>query len=116
MGAKPASADVEIDDGASATVKLSGEHDLSDSDLLRVALRSAASVSSVLIDLSACTYMDLSAIGRLMATDNLMRASGGHLELFIPPEAEVMWLIARRTGLATCMNIRTTRPTATQAR
>lgn len=104
-----APAAVELDAEAGITiVKLIGEHDLSDSHLLAAALRNAGDGARVLVDLSLCTYMDLSVIGRLITTRNRLYARGGRLELFIPPDA-AMCPIARRTGLATCLTTHTTR-------
>jgi anti-anti-sigma factor len=105
-----APAGVELDAVAAITiVKLVGEHDLSDSHMLAGALRSAVGSARVLVDLSHCTYLDLSAVGRLITARNRLRARGGRLELFIPLEANAMWAIARRTGLATCLTTHTTR-------
>jgi anti-anti-sigma factor len=96
-------------DAGIVIVTLVGEHDLSDSHLLAAALRNVGEGARVLVDLSRCTYMDLSVIGRLFTAHTRLRARGGRLELFIPLEAEAMWLIARRTGLATCLTTHTTR-------
>jgi anti-anti-sigma factor len=106
-----APAAVELDAVAGITiVNLVGEHDLSESHLLAAALRSPAGGGTrILVDLSRCTYLDLSAVGQLITTRNRLRARGGRLDLFIPLEANAMWAIARRTGLATCVTTHTTR-------
>lgn len=106
--AAPAAVGVDAEAGITI-VKLVGEHDLSDSDLLAAALRSDGDGARILVDLSECTYMDLSVIGRLITTRNRLQARGGRLELFIPPDAAAMCPIARRTGLATCLTTHTTR-------
>ena len=105
--AAPASVDVDVRDDGIAMVSLHGEHDLCDSPLLADALRTAGCGARVLVDLSECTYLDLSVVGRLITTRNRIAAGGGRLELLIPPEATVMWPIARRTGLAACLRTHT---------
>jgi anti-anti-sigma regulatory factor len=108
-----APAAVELDAEAGITIfKLVGEHDLSDSHLLAAALRSAGEDARVLVDLSECTYMDLSVVGRLIRAGNRLRARGGRLELLIPPEANAMWPSARRTGLAASLKTHATRAAA----
>ena len=105
-----APAAVELDSVQGITiVKLVGEHDLSDSHLLTAALRTTGDGARILVDLSDCTCLDLSAMGRLIATCRRLRARGGRLELFIPLEADAMWTVARRTGLATCLTTHTSR-------
>ena len=106
--AAPAAVELESVDGITV-VKLIGEHDLSDSHLLTAALRSTGEGARILVDLSQCTCLDLSAMGRLIATCNRLRARGGRLELFIPLDAKAMWAVARRTGLATCLTTHTSR-------
>lgn len=100
---------VELCEGDIAVVKLIGEHDLCDSHALAVALRSASERAGVLIDLSECTYFELSVAGRLIATRNRMRARGGRLEVYVPPEASAAWPIVRRTGLAAALTVHATR-------
>ncbi len=105
-----APAAVELDSVQGVTiVKLVGEHDLSDSHLLTAALRTTGDGARILVDLSDCTCLDLSAMGRLIATCRRLRARGGRLELLIPLEADAMWAVARRTGLATCLTTHTSR-------
>ena len=105
-----APAAVELDSVQGITiVKLVGEHDLSDSHLLTAALRTTGDGARILVDLSHCTCLDLSAMGRLIATCRRLRARGGRLELLIPLEADAMWAVARRTGLATCLTTHTSR-------
>ena len=107
ISAAPARVEVDVRDDGIAIVALHGEHDLSDSPLLADALRTAGCGSRVLVDLSECTYLDLSVVGRLITLRNRLAAGGGRLELFIAPEATVMWPIARRTGLAACLRTHT---------
>jgi anti-anti-sigma regulatory factor len=110
--AAPAMVGVDVRDDGIAVVSLRGEHDLSDSSLLCDALRTAGPGSRVLVDLSECTYLDLSVVGRLITARNRLAAGGGRLELYIAPEATAMWTIARRTGLAACLRTHTSRSDA----
>ena len=88
-----------------AVVALFGEHDLSGKQRLSEALASASVRLDVLVDLSACTFIDSSVIGTLFAARSQLAERGGRLELVIPPEATVVRRVAELTMLGSLLTI-----------
>ena len=86
-----------------AVVALFGEHDLSGKQRLSDALAKASVRRDVLVDLSACTFLDSSVIGTLFAARNRLAERGGRLELVIPQEATVVRRVAELTMLGTLL-------------
>jgi anti-anti-sigma regulatory factor len=107
--AAPPIIEVAIEPPDIAIVTLRGEHDLSDTKLLSEGLARAGRHPAVLVDLSACTYIDLAVIGKLIVARNRQRARGGRLELVIPCEATAMQHIAKRTRLGDALPINASR-------
>jgi anti-anti-sigma factor len=70
-------------DGFSAIVELHGEHDLSTSEAVRVAL--ARLRGHVLVDLSDCTFIDSKVIGTIVAASQALARERYRLELVLPP-------------------------------
>jgi anti-anti-sigma factor len=66
-------------------IALSGEHDLSTSEALRVALASVT--GKVLVDLTACSFLDPTIIGVILRCDQRLAGTGSRLELLLPAEA-----------------------------
>lgn len=91
-----------------AIVGLFGEHDLSGKQRLRDALARASVRLNVLVDLSACTFIDSSVIGALFAARSQLAEQGGRLELVIPPEATAVRRVADLTILGTLLTIHET--------
>jgi anti-anti-sigma factor len=74
--------------GYAAIVSLRGEHDMDSNAEIRRALDSID--GDVLLDLSACGFMDSSVIGTLLRMSQ-QRASAGHrLELVVPPSNRII--------------------------
>ena len=88
-----------------AVVGLFGEHDLSGKARLTEALATASARLNVLVDLSACTFMDSSVIGALLLARSQLAERGGRLELVIPPEARAVRRIAELTTLGNLLPI-----------
>jgi anti-sigma B factor antagonist len=88
-----------------AVVTLVGEHDISLQRRLREALATASIRPNLLVDLSACTFMDSTVIGMLLLARNRLAARGGRLELFIPPEATAARRVAELTMLDSLLSI-----------
>jgi anti-anti-sigma factor len=107
--AAPPLVEVTLEPPDIAIVTLSGEHDLSDTNVLSKALTQAGQHRCVLVDLSPCTYMDLAVIGKLIVARNRQRGRGGRLELVIPAEAAAMQHIAKRTRLGEALPINASR-------
>jgi len=91
---------------------LRGEHDLTTKEALSQALARASAHSCLLVDLGACTFLDSTVIGLIVATCQRMWEQDRRLELVIPPEAEPIHRVMRVAGLATFVTIHATRSEA----
>jgi len=91
---------------------LRGEHDLTTKEALSDALARASAHSCLLVDLGACTFLDSTVIGLIVATCQRMWEQDRRLELVIPPEAEPIHRVMRVAGLATFVTIHATRSEA----
>lgn len=91
---------------------LRGEHDLTTKEALSRALARASAHSCLLVDLGACTFLDSTVIGLIVATCQRMWEQDRRLELVIPPEAEPIHRVMRVAGLATFVTIHATRSEA----
>jgi anti-anti-sigma factor len=102
---------IEVDtQGASvAIVALRGEHDLSTQAEVAQALTRASEYPDVLVDLSACTFMDSSVIAALVRTSRSLESNDRRLELIIPVEANTVQRIAELTNIAALIPIHETR-------
>ncbi len=92
---------VEVDqDGSDAVVvRVRGELDLSTSPELAAALASdGAKASTVLLDLSAVTFLDSSAIGMLVASGTELASAGQRLQ--IGPRSVIVHRVLEITGLS----------------
>jgi anti-anti-sigma factor len=70
-------------DGFSAIVELHGEHDLATCEAVRVAF--ARLRGNLLVDLSACSFIDSMVIGTIVEASNSLARSGYRLEIVLPP-------------------------------
>jgi anti-anti-sigma factor len=68
-----------------AIVVLGGEHDLSSAPELARVLAEAADRRDLLVDLSACTFMDSSIISALLHASGRLHKRGSLFTLVIPP-------------------------------
>jgi anti-anti-sigma factor len=91
-----------------AVVSLAGEHDLSTQPTLTKALDAAGEHSSVLVDLSDCTFMDSTVIGSLLATSRAARARDELFGVVIPPERVNLSRLAEMTRLQEVFPVYTT--------
>ena len=84
--------------GYVALVSLHGEHDLASSDELRAALDPIA--GDLLVDLSACAFIDSTVIAVLLGKRHALRDAGHRLELVVPaanvPVARVLDVVGMR--------------------
>ena len=71
--------------GFAAIVALRGEHDLATAAAISSAIGSID--GNVLVDLSACTFLDSTVIGVLFARNEDLARTGRRLEVVVPPEA-----------------------------
>jgi anti-sigma B factor antagonist len=65
-------------------IAVAGELDLAVAGRLEDALSRTAGVAAVLIDLSACEFLDSTGLALLVNTRNEMREEGRHLVAFAP--------------------------------
>jgi anti-anti-sigma factor len=70
-----------------AVLTLLGEHDLHEKLQLEEAMARATVHRDVLVDLSACTFVDSSTIATIVSAYRRVRDAGGRLELVVPLEA-----------------------------
>jgi anti-sigma B factor antagonist len=80
----PTSVGVEIRSGCAAIVTLAGEHDLRSNGKLRRALACGIEQPDVLVDLTACTFIDSSAMGALVSASQVLAEGDGRLQLVVP--------------------------------
>jgi anti-anti-sigma factor len=87
--------------GFAALVELHGEHDLDTHEAVASALRPI--YGDVLVDLSACPFIDSSVVGVIVARTQELRSENHRLELIVPPEnlhvVRVIDLVGLRTFL-----------------
>jgi anti-sigma B factor antagonist len=101
--------------GETHVVTLRGEVDAYSAPSLRLDLRSLIDdgCSSVVIDLSAVTFLDSSALGALVGALRRLRERGGEL-LIVEPETTAARIFAL-TGLDTVLDLYPTRAAALSA-
>jgi anti-anti-sigma factor len=87
--ALPAALEIAQDSAEVAVVTLRGEHDLHSWSEVTLALANASQRRSVLVDLSACTFLDSSMLTALLVTAKQLRLRGGALAIVVPPDAQV---------------------------
>jgi anti-anti-sigma factor len=105
---------VEVESVASdiGIATLRGEHDLATRAALSDALARASEHSCLLVDLGACTFLDSTVIGLIVATCQRMWEQDRRLELVIPSEAEPIHRVMKVAGLTTFVTIHATRSEA----
>lgn len=95
-----------------AIVELRGEHDLAGKAELNEALGAASDRANVLVDLSACTFVDSTVIALLLSAGKQTDERGGRFELVISPETGAVHRIATLIGLESLLPIHETRADA----
>ena len=99
--------------GFAARVRLVGEHDLATREAVRVALASVD--GNVLVDLTACEFVDSTVIGVLLDSASAITRDGRRLELVFPPGRGI-WRTLDITGVPTLVPVRLTDGTHEEAR
>jgi anti-anti-sigma factor len=101
-----------LDDGApfSSIVRLHGGHDVATSRHLRDALRSAE--GDVLLDLSACEFIDSSVIFVIFADCNARARGGRRLDLLVPPSNRTIARTLEIAGARQVLGVLAELPTA----
>jgi anti-anti-sigma factor len=91
-----------------AVVTMRGEHDLSTHALLAQALELAAAHSNVVVDLTACSFIDSTVIQEFLKTADTLRPKGEQVVLVIPREQAAVTRIAELAALAQLFELRET--------
>jgi len=95
-----------------AVVTLRGEHDLSTQPVLAHALQLAAAHSSVVVDLSECSFIDSTAITEFIKCSERVKGSGERFMLVIPAEQDQVARIAGMVRLAEIVEVYQTQDAA----
>jgi anti-anti-sigma factor len=96
---------VEFASKRTAVVALLGEHDLDSRPALRATLAYATESRNVLVDLTACTFIDSAVISLLLATQRRLEAAGGRCELIIPTDPGYVMRLFEVTGIASVFSV-----------
>ena len=91
---------VEFASKRTVVVALIGEHDLDSRSALRVTLAYATECRNLLVDLTACTFIDSAVISLLLATQRRLEAAGRRAELIVPPQPGYVTRLFEVTGIA----------------
>ncbi len=94
--------------GFGAVVSLRGEHDFSTTDAIERAVTQAE--ENVLLDLSACEFIDSAVIGAILACVRELAYRGSHLELVAPPGNAAVSHILDVAGLRAILTVHERRP------
>jgi anti-anti-sigma factor len=100
MKAQEPGIEFEVPQPGTAIVKLRGELDISTRARLAGVLAGASTQTTVLVDLSECTFADSSLVAALVTASAEVRKRGGRLELVIPPTARAPRRLAELARLA----------------
>jgi len=92
--------ELAFDTAGAATVTLSGEHDLDNAGSVATALADASTAASVLVDLTASTFIDSSVMRELLAASRRVHAGDGHLALAVPPVGSAVRRALELAGIA----------------
>lgn len=106
----------EVAGNGTSIVVLSGEHDLGTVPLVREALdRGADSGSTIVVDLSAATFIDSSILGALLEARRRASEDGRGFAVASTGEAEPVRRVLEVTGLAAELPVHETRDAALAA-
>ena len=103
---------VEFASKRTVVVALIGEHDLDSRSALRATLAYATESRNLLVDLTACTFIDSAVISLLLATQRRLEAAGRRAELIVPPHPGYVTRLFEVTGIASVFSVHSARSTA----
>jgi anti-anti-sigma factor len=84
-GPPPGPVTIEIVSATAAVVTLGGDHDVASLDAISDAFRVAGAGRNLLVDLSACTFVDSTIIKLFLRTSRTLEATGARFELVVDP-------------------------------
>jgi anti-anti-sigma factor len=114
-GQEPGTVEVGHHAPGIAVVTMYGEHDISTEPLLARALEEAAAHSSVVVDLSGCSFIDSTVIAALIRGASATHARGDRFALVIPPEQRQVARIAQMVRLGELLSLHDSRDAALAA-
>jgi anti-sigma B factor antagonist len=114
-GQEPGTVEVGHHAAGIAVVTMYGEHDISTEPLLVRALEEAAAHSSVVVDLSECSFIDSTVIAALIRGAKSTHARGDRFALVIPPEQRHVARIAQMVRLGELLSLHDSREAALAA-
>jgi anti-sigma B factor antagonist len=103
---------VEIHSADAAVVTLRGEHDLESQPRVTAALTAAGVCPHVVVDLSACTFVDSSLIAALLRGARVLRERGGTLPLVVGHDARSIRRTLDLMGIVTILPLHDSRDAA----
>jgi anti-anti-sigma factor len=95
-----------------AVLTLLGEHDMHEKLALEEAVARASACRDVLVDLSACTFLDSSTIATIVGAYRRVHDAGGRFELVVPLEARTVRRSLELMGVDTFIPLRASREAA----
>jgi anti-anti-sigma factor len=101
--------EIEIHTPTSCIVTLQGEHDVASSEAFTMALALARDYTSVLVDLTTCTFIDTTITSAVVAAAAHMRQADRSLELIVPPGARATRRVLRLAGVLPLIPLHATR-------
>jgi anti-anti-sigma factor len=109
---KPGTVEVGHHARGLAYVCLRGEHDLSSAEIVKPALETAVANASVMVDLSACTFIDSTVITWLIRAAKTAEQRSERFVLVIPPDQAAVARAAEMTQLGEIIPIYTSQQAA----
>jgi anti-anti-sigma factor len=98
--------EVEVRPGDVALLSLVGEHDIASQARLSEALEYATSrCKAVIVDLTSCTFAEMTVLGALVDCERRSRAQQQRLALVIPRDESFPGRLSRATRLASWMPV-----------
>ena len=106
---------IEIHSRTACIVTLHGEHDLASSEQVTLALALARSYSNVLVDLTACSFLDVKIANALLEAARGLRQADHSLILIVPPTAGAARRLLDHAGVVRIAPVHATRSAALAA-
>jgi anti-anti-sigma factor len=103
------SIEIEIHSPTSCFVTLHGEHDVASREAVTMALALTRDYTSVLVDLTSCTFIDATVTNTLLAAAARLRHGGRSLELIVPTESHPIRRLFGAAGILPLVPLHATR-------
>ena len=107
--AAQSSIEIEIHSPTSCIVTLHGEHDVASREAVTMALALTRDYTSVLVDLTACTFIDATVTKTLLAAAARLRQGERSLELIVPTGSHPIRRLLSVAGILPVVPLHATR-------